>query len=525
LPYDALVDAAPDAILAVDPDGRIVLGNAQAVRLFGYSRDELLGANVDMLVPPSVRSRHAAHRGTYAADPRPRPMGAKLELAARRKDGTEFPAEISLSAIDTPSGILVSAAVRDVTDRRRAEAERTRLAAEAEHERRAVREEQAQRLESLGQLAGGVAHDFNNMLAVILNYAEFVADKIGAAAAEPGGEEWREVAADVAQITLAAEGAARLTKQLLAFGRREVVRPQVVDLNTVVHDVEQLLRRSIGEHLRLSTTLDPALSPITADLGHLEQVLVNLAVNARDAMPDGGTLSIDTANVVVGPEYAATRPGVAVGPHVRLRVSDTGAGMTPEVVTRAFEPFYSTKPTDQGTGLGLATVYGIVTQSGGTAHIYSEPGLGTTFTALFPAVEAPVAPAANETHPPPDGRESVLLVEDEDAIREVAKRVLERAGYRVAAYANGTLALADLAGLVARDVDLLLTDVVMPGMVGTELAERVHEAKPDVRVLFMSGYAQGVLATQGRLAPDVALLEKPFSAQQLLTAVRDALGG
>jgi signal transduction histidine kinase len=418
----------------------------------------------------------------------------------------------------------VSAAVRDVTDRRTAEAERARLTAEADRERRAVREEQAQRLESLGQLAGGVAHDFNNLLAVILNYTEFVSDAVRAAAAEPGGERWHELGDDVAQIRVAAEGAARLTKQLLAFGRRDVVRPQVVDLNTVVRDVEQLLRRTLGEHIHLTTSLDPDLQPISADLGHLEQVLVNLAVNARDAMRDGGTLCIDTANVLVGAEYAETRPGAHTGPNVRLRISDTGDGMPPEVLARAFEPFFSTKPKGEGSGLGLATVYGIVNQSGGTAHIYSEPGLGTTFTALFPAVEDEVEQSASDDRPAPKGHEQVLVVEDEDAIREVTRRVLERAGYRVLAFARGGQALAGLAATHAA-IDLLVTDVVMPEMLGTVVADRVRVACPGVRVLFMSGYAQPVLTAQGRLAPGVALLEKPFSATQLLTAVHEALRG
>ena len=516
-----LLDAAPDAILCVDADGRIAIANAQAERLFGYSEEELVGAPVELLVPPQLRDTHVRHRAAYLHDPRPRPMGAGMQLAGRRKDGSEFPAEISLSALDTAQGVLVSAAVRDVTDRLEVIAERDRLEAVAERERLELQLEQSQRLESLGQLAGGVAHDFNNLLGVILNYAAFVSEGLDAAA-NADTTHWDAVRADVDQIVRAAERAADLTRQLLAFARREVVRPQVLDMNEVISGVEQLLVRTLGEHVELSTLLGRDLWPVMADPGRIEQVLVNLAVNARDAMGDGGTLRIDTENVVTDETYAARHPGLAPRRYVRLRVSDTGEGMDSATRARAFEPFYTTKASGQGTGLGLATVYGIITQAGGHVHIYSEPGLGSTITALLPTTDEALAHAhAPSTSPVGRGGETVLLVEDEDPLREVTCRVLTRSGYRVLSAANGPEALE--VARAAGPIDLLLTDVVMPQMAGPQLAELLVAERPGLRVVFMSGYAQPVLAAQGGLEPGVRLVEKPFSGPVLLEQVRSVL--
>jgi CheY-like chemotaxis protein/two-component sensor histidine kinase len=355
-----------------------------------------------------------------------------------------------------------------------------------------------------------VAHDFNNLLAVILNYTAFVAEEI---AAGPG-EQFAAAARDVEQIQRAAERATRLTHQLLAFARREVVKPQVLDLNDVVHDVEQLLNRTIGEDVVLVTDLTDDLYPVLADTGQVEQVLVNLAVNARDAMSGGGTLTIETTNV-----------GDVDSGGVMLRISDTGTGMSDAVVQHVFEPFYTTKLDGTGTGLGLATVYGIVTQAGGTIGLQSREGVGTTFTIVLPTTDEVAAPV--ETPAPferaPQG-ETILVVEDEEALREVTERIFNRGGYRVITAANGIEAVA-LAERHDGDIHLLVTDVVMPHMLGKEVAERIRAIKPGIDVLYMSGYARPVLASQGRLDRDVNLIEKPFTASTLVKAAGQILSG
>jgi len=519
----AMLDAAPDAVLGVGADGRIVLVNAQVERLFGYRRDELIGRPVEILVPAQKGDVHPGHWARYFAQPDPRPMRAGMQVAARRKNGTEFPAEISMSALETQEGLLVSAAVRDVSERIEAQAERERLKAQAERGRLERRLHQSQRLESLGQLAGGVAHDFNNLLAVILNYAAFIAEDLATPTNGDDGERREAVRRDVEQVQRAAERAARLTHQLLAFARREVVRPELLSLNDVIAEMEQLLRQTIGEHVELVTSLSPGLSGVMADPGQIEQVLVNLAVNARDAMPSGGRLEIETEDLWIDEDYAARRPGTEVGPYVRLRMSDTGTGMEPEVAAHAFEPFFSKKAKGEGTGLGLATVYGIVTQAGGDAELTSEPGTGTTFIAVFPVAHDSAPRAEEPADAPSAGRgETVLIVEDEEAIREVTRRILTRNGYTVLTAESGAEGLA-LAAEHAGDIHLLLTDVVMPQMLGKEVAERVVSLRPDIRVLFMSGYARPVLASKGTLDPGVTLLEKPFTEAGLLAKAREVL--
>jgi PAS domain S-box-containing protein len=522
--FHALLEAAPDAIVAVDLDGRIVLANGQAERLFGYGRAELVGQPVEMLVPEAVRDLHPTHRTRYFADPKHRPMGAGTQLAARRKDGSEFPAEISLSALNTEDGLLVSAAIRDVTERLAARAERERLKARAERQDLERELHQARRLESLGQLAGGVAHDFNNLLGVIVNCAAFLGEEI-AAASWPDERSAAGAGRDLEQIQRAAERAARLTHQLLAFARREMIRPEVIDLNDVVREVQELLRRTLGEHIQLYTDRRTGLWPVLADRGQLEQVLLNVALNARDAMPGGGALLIDTLNVVGDEKLATGWAGVEPGRgYVRLRVCDTGSGMSPETVDRAFEPFYTTKPNGEGTGLGLATAYGIISQAGGLLRIESEAGHGTTITALLPASTEPVAqPGAVEVRaraPIPRGQ-TILVVEDETDLREITRRMLARNGFQVVTAADGSEALRAARGTA--QIDLLLTDVIMPHMLGKEVAQRVRGLRPHTRVLFMSGYAQPVLASQGTLDPGVALIEKPFTEPQLLEKIRDVL--
>ncbi len=514
-----LLEAAPDAIVAIDAGGRIVLANAQTTRLLGYPRDELIGQPVEILVPEELRDRHVGFRTRYVDDPVNRPMGfGGQQLMAQRKDGTRFPADISLSSMEADEGLLITAAIRDSTERLAVQAEHDRLKAVAEEERLARRLQQAQRLESLGQLAGGVAHDFNNLLAVIVNYAAFVAEEV-ANAAESDPDRWSPVARDMEQIQRAADRGITLTHQLLAFGRREVARPRLISLNQVINEVHRMLGRSLGEHVELRTLLGEDLWPVKADPAQFEQVLVNLAVNARDAMPGGGSITFSTDNVHIADATAS----LPAGRYVRVRVADTGAGMPPDVVARAFEPFFTTKPKGEGTGLGLATVYGIVTESGGDVQISSEPGLGTCFILLLPATEGPlhIEESATITRRGSAG-ETVLICEDEPAIREVTRRILDRHGYHVIEAEDGMDAIR-LAGTFPGPLDLLLTDVVMPQILGKDVAEAIRAVRPEVKVLYMSGYARPVLAGTGTLEAGVNLLEKPFSEAVLLTAVREVL--
>ncbi len=349
-----LLELVPDAFIGITESGEIVLANGQAEALFGYSREEMIGQPVELLLPPRFAANHGPRRQQYFLDPRPRPMGLGLELAGRRKDGSEFPAEISLSSIVLENGaLLATAAIRDITERINVLREKERLEGEAEKERLLNQLHHSRRLESLGELAGGIAHDFNNLLAVIINYASFVGEDLDGG--EPGESAEKRIVmrADVEQISIAAERAAHLTRQLLAFARREVVQPDVIDVNEVVTSIERLLRRTLGEHIELHSELGEDLRSVLIDPGQLEQILVNLAVNARDAMPDGGVLKIDTANVELDQDYDTGQPELAPGPHVRLRVSDSGKGMTREVAERAFDPFFTTKPP--GTERGSAS--------------------------------------------------------------------------------------------------------------------------------------------------------------------------
>ncbi|HUC58442.1 MAG TPA: PAS domain S-box protein [Streptosporangiaceae bacterium] len=518
--FMALLEAAPDAMVCVDHRGHIALINAQTERLFGYHRKELLGQPVDILVPEGARTAHPRRRASYLANPRPRPMGAGMELAGRRKDGTTFPAEISLSAIDIDDGILVSAAVRDVTERLEVQAERQRLKTQAERDRLEYQLQQSQRLESLGQLAGGVAHDFNNLLGVISSYAAFVADAIRNPEESDASES---VLADIEEIQHAVTRATALTHQLLAFARREVVQPTALNLNDVVLSVLKLLQRTLGEHIVLRTELAPEVTPVLADPGQMEQVLVNLAVNARDAMSGGGKLTIKTEDVEVDEAYAASRADLTPGQYVALKISDNGPGMTRQVLDRAFEPFFTTKPKGQGTGLGLATIYGIITQAGGNVRIYSEPGLGTTVTVMLPVTDQTAAERLLPPARPEPGRgELLLVVEDEAALREVTRRILTRNGYRVIVAANGQQAI-EAAAASGGEIDGLITDVVMPGMQGREVADRIRELNPAIAVLYMSGYTQGILGDQGVLEPGITLIEKPFTEAALLRKVRGIL--
>lgn len=509
--YRRLIDLAPDAMIAVDEAGRIVLVNAQAETLFGYRRDELIGQHIELLVPEQARGVHPAHRQSYLRDPHPRPMGLGLQLAARRADGSEFPAEISLGAVETDRGRIISASIRDVSDRQAADREREQLVLQAERERSERQLLQAQRLEGLGQLAGGVAHDFNNLLAVISNYAAFAYEAVEHSLQATGDASLRTPLRDINQIERAAAAAAQLTRQLLTFARRDLVRPQALDLAAVVAETADMLQRSLGEDVHLRVQSEPGLLPILADQGQLQQVLVNLAINARQAMPQGGELTIGTRN-------ARDERGT----WVELTVDDTGVGMDDETMARVFEPFFTTRASDQGTGLGLSTVYGIVSQAGGTATFTSTKGVGTTFTARFPAHVGPQdPPVSNDAHAGRVGA-TVLVVDDELGIRDVVRRILLRHAHVVLVAGGGEEALR-IAQQHAGAIDVLLTDIVMPGINGPDLAASLLVLRPTMRVVYMSGYADTDLAARITMDSEVELVPKPFTEAQLVTAIEAVL--
>jgi signal transduction histidine kinase len=472
-----------------------------------------------------------------ARDAREAQERSDVSAAADRRDARETQERREVSAAADRRDAREAQERREVSagvDRRDARETQELSEVSAGADRRITREAQerkdqslvqAQRLESLGQLAGGVAHDFNNLLAVILNYLSFASEEVDTAAERDPTPHLAAASADLAEVKKAAKRAAVLTHQLLLFARRDVVRPQVLDFDSVITSIEEMLRRTLGEHVELVIAPAGNLWPVLADPGQLEQVLVNLAVNARDAMPDGGTLTIDTGNVTVDADMVAGGSKARLGRNVRLRVSDTGVGMTAGTAEHVFEPFFTTRRDGGGTGLGLATVYGILMQADGDIRIYSEPGAGTTFTITLP-VTAEAATPLSEPAPyqrVPKG-ETVLVVEDEAALREVTKRIFTRNGYQVITAASGPEALA-IATKWSGEIHLLVTDVVMPHMLGREVADKMRAVKPGIEVLFMSGYARPVLASQGRLDPNVALMQKPFSETDLLAMAGQVLNG
>ena len=637
-----LLEALPDAVVAVDRDGAIVEVNSQAQELFGYERDELMGENIEILVPEGYRGRHRQHREKFSESPKTRRMGADLDLYGRRRNGTEFPVEISLSPVSTEKGICVLSAIRDISDRQRIAEElrraneelhrksaeqlgeyRTRLAAIVDSSEDAILSKdldgtvttwnkgaerlygytpeeivgknisllaptdrlveipqilqriangelvdhhesvritkdgrrldvslsvsplrgangdivgastiardmtaqkraeshlrQSQKMEAVGRLAGGVAHDFNNILAIINACAEFLRDRI-----DPTAEPSRYVE----NIKNATARGASLTRQLLAFSRSSAIRPQLLDLNEKLKDVSKLLRPLMGEDIEILVISKSPAAVVDADPGQLDQIVVNLAVNARDAMPRGGKFILETRTERFDEAFAGQYQNMAPGKYVVLIASDTGSGMDAATLAQIFEPFFTTKELGKGTGLGLATVYGIVKQSAGHILVYSEPGYGTTFKIYLPSAEHKIqmgSKAEAERVIPPRPSSTILLVEDDEIMRSLTRQLLQEHGYTVIDADDGQTAL-EWAQSHPDQIDLLLTDVVMRRMNGPELVDRLSASHPNLKIVYMSGYTGEVMAHREVLKPGVTLIEKPFSRSNLLNVLHKTLG-
>ena len=498
--FQISVDSSPDAVFWIDAQGRFPYVNEQACRSLGYSRDELMRLHLWDIDAEFTREQWEPHWEKVKKS-----GGARLERLHRRKDGTVFPVEIRSKNVVFDDQEHHVAYVRDISERLNAERDRQKLEAQLL---------QAQKMESVGRLAGGIAHDFNNMLGVILGYSELLKAKLS-----PNGPLPR----DIEQIQRAARRAQDITRQLLAFSRKQVFEPKVLDINTLIGGFEDNLSRLIGEDIALKFFPGQDLANVEFDPTQIEQILMNLAVNARDAMPQGGALTFETANVSLDEAYCREHAGFMPGEFVQISVSDNGTGMDAETLTHIFEPFFTTKKTGKGTGLGLATVYGIVKQGGGFINVYSEPARGTTFKIYLPVSAGELEPSrTDENQSPTPGSETVFLVEDDDMVRTVTEASLRELGYTVLSAAGPEEALALFAD--HKDaVDLLVTDVVMPSMNGKDLYDRLKTSRPDLKVLYMSGYTENVIVHHGVLDKGVQFISKPFTLLDLSGRVRAAL--
>jgi two-component system, cell cycle sensor histidine kinase and response regulator CckA len=496
-----LIETLPMGLIITDEKGWITGLNESSLQMFGYSRQELLGQTIEILLPERFRNSHARQRGGYAKAPHTRPMGVGMELSARRKDGTEFPVEVSLGPLATKDGMLVSSTIVDITERKKIE-QQLRL---------------AERMEAIGQFAGGIAHDFNNLLAVIMGSADIVLDAL-----PPG----HSLATKVEMIRNAGSSAADFVRQLLAFSRQQMVQPLVLDVKKIVERTQAMLQRLISEDIEFRVFVEDSVGSIKADPGQIEQVLLNLAVNARDAMPKGGRLTIQARNVELDETDKEKHDPVVPGRYVLLAVEDTGCGMDLKTQARIFDPFFTTKELGKGTGLGLATVYGIVKQTGGYIWVYSEVSQGTVFRVYLPRTDQAVQPAEREKPEMRElrGSETILLAEDSESLREMAREYLESIGYTVLAAVSGERAL-QWAKEFAGPIHLLLTDVVMPEMSGPELANQLASLRPGVKIIFTSGYTDDAIARQGILDPTVAFIQKPYRPKALARKIRQVLDG
>ncbi len=503
----AILEAALDAIITIDHEGNIREFNPAAERIFGHRRADVIGQEMaKRLLPASLHDWYRQGSAKYCSCGEGLDLGKRQELTALRADGSDFPVELTITRIRTNGPLMFTCYIRDISARKQAE-ETLRQTEE--------RYRQSQKMEAIGRLAGGIAHDFNNILTVITGCGALLLRDLQP---DNPAREYTEI------IMKAGERAAMLVRQILAFSRKQVLAPKVFDLNAAVTDMNRMLNRVIGEDISLATVLTPTPQPVKADPGQIEQVIMNLAVNARDAMPGGGKLTLETAEVELDENYARAYPEVQPGPYVMLAVSDTGCGMGKEVQARLFEPFFTTKEQGKGTGLGLATIYGIVKQSGGHIAVYSEPGQGSTFKIYLPCVTEAIS--APEPCPAPAetlcGTGTVLLVEDEDEVRMLSRQFLQMNGYNVleARHASEALQLWEKQDA---PIDIMVTDVIMPEMNGCELAERIQARQPDLKVLYVSGYTESAILRQDLLDKSAAFLQKPFTPHSLATKVRELL--
>jgi PAS domain S-box-containing protein len=496
----AILDTALEAIVVIDQRGRMETFNPAAERLFGYRSEDVIGQNVRMLMPSPDREAHDGYLDRYHATRERRIIGVGRVVKGQRNDGSVFPLELAVGEMQAAGKVVYVGFLRDLTARERIEQELR----------------QSQKMEAIGQLTGGIAHDFNNLLTVVLGNLEMLESRL----TDPEQRLMLSEAQETAQL------GAQLTQRLLAFGRRQPLAPRPIDVRQHMNELLTVLRRTLGETIELQDSIPGALPLVLADPGQLQNAILNLALNARDAMPSGGKLALTAATAELDADYASHHPGTRVGHFVMLTVADTGTGMPPEVRERAFEPFFTTKATGAGTGLGLSMVYGFVMQTGGHIELYSEVGHGTTVKLYLPLAEQPapaLSPAAPELAAFAGKGETILVVEDDDRVRRLARKRLESLGYRVLEAPDGPAALALLGS--NPKTDLLFTDMVMPGgLTGVELAHRAREQRPGLAVVITSGYAEPESFARG-LPRSAIWLSKPYTTAELARGLRAVLDG
>lgn len=490
--FRIVLETAAQGILLMNMHGQITMVNTKTEQLFGYDRDELIDTSLEILIPSAYRDIHMHHRNTYLTHPENRVMAPGKDLHGRRKDGTEFPIEVHLTSLEMYDGLNVVAFITDISAQKELQNKIRRM----------------EKLEAIGQLAGGIAHDFNNVLAGVIGLTELGLRKLPA---DSDATHYFKMVIDKAQ------GAADLVKQLLAFSRQQVLSPKPLNLNQVIQKNHKLLQRYLGEDIRLSLFLDPNLYHIEADPSALDQIITNVCINARDAMPDGGDLDIRTENVSIADEDISIEKLAPQIDFIKLTITDNGIGMRQEVQKHVFEPFYSTKEFGQGTGLGLATVYGLVEQHGGATQFKSVPGEGTSFYMFFPAVKKVdnLDVQKSKSLKISGGNETILIVDDEQDIILTSSDTLTMAGYKVLSAQNGVEAL-ELFKKNKAKIDLVISDIVMPMMGGIELKLLIRDEAPEVRFLHFSAYSD-------KIDPDFSYLQKPFLAEELLHKVREVL--